>query len=567
MNIDDSSSKINNMYQNLSYFDNYGSSVFIFIVLIIILFLSFAYFQVMNQLKPIKDDWAAKRCSPKVIPFAGLINKPDNMSIVDFTGQNFTYCMQNILTSITGDAVQPLTYITAGLSEIFKELFEALQFIRNMMANIRASMASIAKEILGRVLNIMTPLQTIIIAVMDSMQKINGVLTAGLYTSLGTYYALKSLLGAIVQFIIIILIILVGLILGMWILPFTWPLAMTMTSVFVSIAIPMAIIIGFMTDVLHVRTDLSIPGVPKPSCFDKNTNIKMNDGSFKPISEIEVGEKLANDILVTAKMKLDATGSIMYNLNGTIVSGTHTIKHGDIWIPVSKYPHKILVENYEEPYLYCLNTETKRIHINDFIFVDWDELTEDDIKQLSVSVSEFRVRTKGSRGCNGTEGVVADPEYGTLVEYSTFNSTLDIHTYLDGGFVENTNISLLDGSKREIKDIQIGDVLDGGTKVYGLVEIEGKCLHELCEYNLGSNRILKGGPNINVCDKQISFITTLDLDEKSCKKQLPKQPKLYHLLTDYESFYVDNIKFYHYNSTIELFLDRYRGKLLSMKYV
>ena len=541
MNIDDSSSKINNMYQNLSYFDNYGSSVFIFIVLIIILFLSFSYFQVMNQLKPIKDDGAAKRCSPKVIPFAGLINKPDNMSVVDFTGQNFTYCMQNILTSITGDAVQPLTYITAGLSEIFKELFEALQFIRNMMANIRASMASIAKEIMGRVLNIMTPLQTIIIAVMDSMQKINGVLTAGLYTSLGTYYALKSLLGAIVQFIIIILIILVGLILGMWILPFTWPLAMTMTAVFVSVAIPMAIIIGFMTDVLHVRTDLSIPGVPKPSCFDKNTNIKMNDGSFKPISEIEVGEKLANDILVTAKMKLDAKGSIMYNLNGTIVSGTHTIKHGDIWMPVSKYPHKILVEKYEEPYLYCLNTETKRIHINDFIFVDWDELTEDDIKQLSNTDSG--VRSKGS----------------------TFNSTLDIHTYLDGGFVENTIITLLDGSKREIKDIQVGDVLDGGTKVYGLVEIEGMCLHELCEYNLGSNRILKGGPNVNVCDKQISFITTLD--ENIQKKQIPKQPKLYHLLTDYESFYVDNIKFYHYNSTIELFLDRYRGKLLSMKYV
>jgi hypothetical protein len=543
MNIDDSSSKINNMYQNLSYFDNYGSSVFIFIVLIIILFLSFSYFQVMNQLKPIKDDWAAKRCSPKVIPFAGLINKPDNMSIVDFTGQNFTYCMQNILTSITGDAVQPLTYITAGLSEIFKELFEALQFIRNMMANIRASMASIAKEIMGRVLNIMTPLQTIIIAVMDSMQKINGVLTAGLYTSLGTYYALKSLLGAIVQFIIIILIILVGLILGMWILPFTWPLAMTMTAVFVSVAIPMAIIIGFMTDVLHVRTDLSIPGVPKPSCFDKNTNIQMNDGSFKFISEIEVGERLENNILVTAKMKLDAKGSIMYNLNGTIVSGTHTIKHGDIWMPVSKYPHKILVEKYEEPYLYCLNTETKRIHINDFIFVDWDELTEDDINQLSNTDSG--VQSKGS----------------------TFKSTLDIHKYLDGGFVENTIITLLDGSKREIKDIQIGDVLDGGIRVYGLVEIEGKYLHELCEYNLGSNRILKGGPNVNVCDKQISFITTLDLDEKSQKKQIPKQPKLYHLLTDYESFYIDNIKFYHYNSTIELFLDRYRGKLLSMKYV
>ena len=35
------------------------------------------------------------------------------------------------------------------------------------------------------------------------------------------------------------------------------------------------------------------------------------------------------------------------------------------------------------------------------------------------------------RGCNGTEGVVADPEYGTLVEYSdTFvdaNANTDIN--------------------------------------------------------------------------------------------------------------------------------------------
>jgi len=33
---------------------------------------------------------------------------------------------------------------------------------------------------------------------------------------------------------------------------------------------------------------------------------------------------------------------------------------------------------------------------------------------LAEGVQQF------SRGCNGTEGVVADPEYGTLVEYSDY---------------------------------------------------------------------------------------------------------------------------------------------------
>jgi hypothetical protein len=34
--------------------------------------------------------------------------------------------------------------------------------------------------------------------------------------------------------------------------------------------------------------------------------------------------------------------------------------------------------------------------------------------------------------------------------------------------------------------------------------------------------------------------------------------KLYHLITKEKYFYVDNIKFFHYDSNIELLLDRYR---------
>ena len=44
-----------------------------------------------------------------------------------------------------------------------------------------------------------------------------------------------------------------------------------------------------------------------------------------------------------------------------------------------------------------------------------------------------------------------------------------------------------------------------------------------------------------------------------------KENKLYHLLTDKKSFYINNINFYEYNASIDLFLNK--SKLLSIKYV
>ena len=54
----------------------------------------------------------------------------------------------------------------------------------------------------------------------------------------------------------------------------------------------------------------------------------------------------------------------------------------------------------------------------------------------------------------------------------------------------------------------------------------------------------------------------------NCKKPIGKiENKLYHLLTNKKTFYVHNIRFYDYNASIDLFLDKSKGKLLSMKYV
>ena len=266
-NIQTSANKIKYIYNNLSYYDQYGGQPFLFIIITIAVFLVYSYCAVMLNIQPIKDDWSNKRCNPKVMPFAGFINKPPGKSIAEFTQENFSYCLQNILKSITGDAVQPLTYVTNVLQNLYLKFSNEIQSIRNLLSNIRGNMGNITKEIMGRAINFVVPLQQTIVGIKDMFGKIQGVLSAALFTSLGSYYALKSLLGSIVEFVIIILTALAVLIASLWILPFTWPFAAANTTIFVAIAIPLAIIVTFLTQVMGIRTS----GIPELRCFDENT--------------------------------------------------------------------------------------------------------------------------------------------------------------------------------------------------------------------------------------------------------------------------------------------------------
>ena len=524
---------IKKMYEKLNYFDQYGGSVVLFIIITIILSLVISYSFIMLNAQPIIDDWPNQRCKPNIIPFAGLITHPEGVSASDYTAQNFTYCTQNILSSITGMAVEPITFAVSMLNDMANAIKNDIQNIRGMFDKVRSMFQEISQEIMGRIMNIMIPLQQIIISFRDLVGKIQGTMTAGLFTLLGSYYTLKSMMGAIAQFIIIILITLAVMIAIFWIIPFTWGFAITNTVIFIAIAIPMAIILAFMIDVLKVQTSLSIPSV---KCFDKDTLITMNDGTSKKISEIKNGDILIGDNEVTSCIKVTAEGSEMYKLNEIIVSDSHIVNYNGNWIHVSEHPDSIKYPFYNENYLYCLNTTSKVIFIKDKIFTDWDEIYGNDIIKI----------------INSTDNV---------------KNVEDIHTYLDGGFIGSTKLKLKNGSFKEIKDIEIDDILENGEKVYGIVKINGNNVNQQFKFNLGKNNYVEGGPNLCMCDKNVINESTLYLTLANKLILNEKHCDLYHLLTDKKTFNVDKIKFYDYNAAIDLLLEKNRGKLLSMKYV
>jgi len=538
--INESYINIKKKYDNLNYFDQYSSSLVLFILITITLFILCAYCFVMINAQPIKDDWTNQRCKPSVIPFAGLINSPEGTSSTDFTKENFDYCTQNIVKGVTGNAVQPLTFITTMLNTLFDKIKNSLNGIREMINKIRLQIKAIAQEIMGRVINVTIPLQQIIIGLKDILAKVQGTMTAGLFTLLGSYYTLKSLMGAIAQLIVTILIALAVMIAGLWAVPFTWGAAAANTAIFVAISIPMALILTFMTKVLKVQSNLKIP---KIKCFDKNTLLKMNDGSEKKIIDIKVGDILINNNEVTGKIKVETVGSDIYNLNDIIVSNSHIVKYNNTWIPVSEHPRSKKIKSYNEPFLYCLNTSSKIIIIKDVCFTDWDEIYNNDITKFNTLLC---IKFNNSK------------------QPYKFK-TNDIHTYFDGGFIGSTIIKLKNGSKKIIQDIEVGDILENDENVYGLVEINGKNIDEQCVYYLGKNKKFEGGCNLCFYNESINILTTLDLDENNKQPKTIKENKLYHLLTDKKSFYINDLNFYDYNASIDLFLEKF--KLLSMKYV
>lgn len=522
------------MYEKLNYFDQYGGSVILFIIITILLILIISYCLIMVNAQPIIDDWPNQRCKPNIIPFAGLITHPEGISASDYTFQNFNYCTQNILSSVTGLAVEPITFVINILNTMAERIKNDIQSVRAMFDKVRTMFQQVTQEIMGRIINFTIPLQQIVISFKDLLSKIQGTMTAGLYTLLGSYYTLKSLMGAIAQFIIIILIALAVMIAVFWIIPFTWGAAIANTVIFIAIAIPMAIILAFMIDVLHVKTSLSIP---KVKCFDKDTEIIMNDGSIKKISEIKVGDILLENNEVTACITVETKGSNIYYLDEITVSDSHIVNYLGKWIPVSKHPDAIRYLSYTEPYLYCLNTSKKIIKINDTTFTDWDEIYDNDINEILVN------------------------------PVVPINNLSEIHSKLDSGFKGDTKIKLNTGDYRDIKDINVGDILENGEKVYGIVKLNGKNIDEQFEYNLGKDLVIEGTSNLLICDKKINHFSTLTI-HKSNKKQLNnKHDILYHLLTSTETFYVGNIRFYDYNAAIDILLEKNKGKILSMKYV
>jgi len=276
------------------------------------------------------DNWSTYRCSPMVIPIAGLINKKDTDSVSESTSNNFAYCIQNIQTSFIGSILDPIYYITSGLSDITGMLGDAVGDINGLFSQLRDFLQDIFSSIMSLFYNLIIEYMKIFIALEDLVGKIIGTVLSVAYLVEGLPLSASSLMN------------------------------------------------GWVGQIINA------------ACFHPDTIICKQDGTKCKISELSLGEKIDGNSEVQIVMKIlnknkekfykiDNNGEMIY------VTGSHLIYlENKGFIPVKEHKDAIPTDFIENE-LICLVTNNHIIKIGKYVFHDW----EDDIERYNYEYNKM----------------------------------------------------------------------------------------------------------------------------------------------------------------------------------
>lgn len=532
-------SNINDLYNKSTFLEKHGSELYITIFLILLTFVLYYYFNTKTRIKQIKANWAAERCKPSVIPFAGLINSPEGTNKLHYAANNFNECLNMMLEDVANLSLQPVYSILTIIPKMINELIDSLNSIRKTLYDKRNNIESTSTNIYSRFTNITIPFIQFIINTKDTIAKTHGILTSSVFTLFGGYLTLRAAIESIAKMLVNFLVMLVGFIVTLWIIPFLWPAAGAMTATAAAISAPLILMVMSMNRIFN----LSVGGIPKlpkkPRCFDALNLIQLQNGTFKEIYKLNVGDKLFNNSTVTGIMECSTADHEFYNVNGVVVTGSHKIFIPDKkWINVKDYDKSILIKDYNKPLMYCINTDNKLIEINNLIFNDWDEFDDE-------CLEEFKKK---------------------YTNHTMFRGAFDtkiLHKYFEGGFIKGTKIKLINNKEKNIENILVNDILKNNEKVLAIVKINANDIM-LYKYNIRGN-IFIGGPNILFLDKNLELIDTLNIEKNNIKVK-QKYNLIYHLITDKGYYTLTNeIKCSDYNYTTDRFINnRNKGVPLSL---
>jgi hypothetical protein len=195
-------------------------------------------------------------------------------------------------------------------------------------------------------------------------------------------------------------------------------------------------------------------GAGETLCFDKDTIINTMYDSQK-IKDIECGDILNHNYVITKIESLnnEYLYKIRTNNQDIYVSGSHIIYDTDNneWCCVKDYTNAEIT-NYKPERLYSLSTSNHRINIGDNVFLDYEEISNDRKACLKIN---YEIMSHLNKHISFVDNLYH-------IQYAK---------NMDSGFLGNSQIRMNDNTYKNIKDIQINDLLSGNNKVIGVVKI------------------------------------------------------------------------------------------------
>jgi len=185
-------------------------------------------------------------------------------------------------------------------------------------------------------------------------------------------------------------------------------------------------------------------------CFAPETQIRMADGSVKPIKDIRIGDRLASlegktESKVTTTYLFDGANTKMVHLHGVHMSANHYVPWGDRMIQAGRHPAATPASTI--PRLWCLGTSNNRIPVvtqaGVLMCADYEESSDPAVISEAQRIAEMTLNS-----CADAGPTVPDYSLGLDPTFTTL---------------------LRNGSWVQLDAVKVGDVLANGAMVTGVI--------------------------------------------------------------------------------------------------
>ena len=369
------------------------------------------YSSVRADLGELRDNWIKYRCYPIYMPFASWINPETSVS------ENVYTCLNMFGQAVMDRALDPVYALFDVIHSILGDLMNSTNIFRTIFAKITNVVLTVVGTVFGKILNGMSGL----LGMLSRIRDISGRITAS-----------EWYLGFVAQSAIDMILAVVNF-------------AMTLIKIVVTLLFAISIILSlFYPPILAFAITLGA-AVGITYCFDPDTPIELVTGNVVPLKEVQIGDVLMDGTVVEGVLRFRNHDKVsLYVLDGIVVSGYHKIVHAGTVIHVGDHPRAVPIES-DLPDLLCLITNTHRIPIRG---------TSGDIHSFTDYEEDLT------------------PEVMQTIEILTWGYSVDAPGL--PGLDENTLVCLLGSTTKRIADLEIGDVLQCGAIVDGLIRHDGR---------------------------------------------------------------------------------------------
>ena len=316
----------------------------------------------------IMNNWPEMRCNVFVM-FAAYWLKPDDdlRTSSEFASSNFQFCTKGIVETVLKYAMAPFSAVFAIQAQITKVFITMLDSIKQIITTMYNEFLAFLQPVFIRFNAITYQIGMVMQKLRSAFNRANTALLSAVFSGIAVVKGIQNTIKFVIKVVLIICAIMLAIIIILFFILFPF-IPVIITPVLVLI-ITVGVILGVEAEAQEKKAGF---------CFTGDTPVALADGSTRPISELVLGEELANGATVETVLIMEGAHTPLFVLEGVRVSGTHLVQHGSTWHSVSEDSRaKPIPERSER--LYCLNTSNQIIPVltdqgTTLLFRDWEEI-------------------------------------------------------------------------------------------------------------------------------------------------------------------------------------------------